>query len=74
MILVQTAHFTINIVQLTYKINLQKKKKEKCKRKIDIDHVKAAAWDKVIAFMNETLPSVAKESLDLHELENIYLD
>ena len=74
MILVQTAHFTTNIVQLTYKINLQKKKKEKCKRKIDIDHVKAAAWDKVIAFMNETLPSVAKESLDLHELENIYLD
>ena len=70
----QTAHFTTNIVQLTYKINLQKKKKEKCKRKIDIDHVKAAAWDKVIAFMNETLPSVAKESLDLHELENIYLD
>ena len=74
MILVQTAHFTTNIVQLTYKINLQKKKKEKCKRKIDVDHVKAAAWDKVIAFMNETLPSVAKESLDLHELENIYLD
>ena len=74
MILVQTAHFTTNIVQLTYKINLQKKKKEKCKRKIDIDHVKTAAWDKVIAFMNETLPSVAKESLDLHELENIYLD
>ena len=74
MILVQTAHFTTNIVQLTYKINLQKKKKEKCKRKIDNDHVKAAAWDKVIAFMNETLPSVAKESLDLHELENIYLD
>ena len=74
MILVQTAHFTTNIVQLTYKINLQKKKKEKCKRKIDIDHVKAAAWDKVIAFMNETLPSVAKESLDLHGLENIYLD
>ena len=64
MILVQTAHFTTNIVQLTYKINLQKKKKEKCKRKIDIDHVKAAAW----------LLSVAKESLDLHELENIYLD
>ena len=28
-----------------------KKKKEKCKRKIDIDHVKAAAWDKLIAFM-----------------------
>ena len=24
--------------------------------------------------MNETLPSVAKEGFDLHELENIYLD
>ena len=24
--------------------------------------------------MNETLPLVAKESFDLHELENIYLD
>ena len=63
MILVQTAHFTTNIVQLTYKINLQKKKKEKCKRKIDIDHVKAAAWDKVIAFIIETF-----EGFDLHEV------
>ena len=24
--------------------------------------------------MNETLPSVAKEGFDLHELENIYLN
>ena len=24
--------------------------------------------------MNKTLPSVAKEGFDLHELENIYLD
>ena len=51
-----------------------KKQKEECKGKIDTDHAKAAAWDKVIAFMNETLPSVAKEGFDLHELENIYLD
>ena len=50
-----------------------KKQKEECKGKIDTDHVKAAAWDKVIVLMNETLPSVAKESFDLHELENIYL-
>ena len=47
------------------------KQKEECKGEIDIDHVKAAAWDKVIAFMNEILPSVAKEVFDLHELENI---
>ena len=51
-----------------------KKQKEECKGKIDTDHAKAAAWDKVIAFMNKTLPSVAKEGFDLHELENIYLD
>ena len=29
-------------------------------RKIDIDHVRAAAWDTLISFMNGTLPSVAK--------------
>ena len=46
-----------------------KKQKEECKGKIGIDHVKAAAWDKVIAFMIETF-----EGFDLHELENIYLD
>ena len=39
-----------------------------------LDHPKAAAWDKVIVFMNETFPSVAKEGFDLHELEDIYLD
>ena len=43
-----------------------KKQKEECKGKIDTDHAKAAAWDKVIAFMNETLPSVAKGGFDLH--------
>ena len=31
-----------------------KKQKEECKGKIDIDHVKKAAWDKVIGFTNET--------------------
>ena len=46
-----------------------KKQKEECKGKIGIDHVKAAAWDKVIAFMIETF-----EGFDLHDLENIYLD
>ena len=51
-----------------------KKQKEECKGKIDTDHPKAAAWDKVIVFMNETFPSVAKEGFDLHELEDIYLD
>ena len=51
-----------------------KKQKEQCKVKTDIDHVRAAAWDKVVAFMNGTLPSFAKEGFDLHELENIYLD
>ena len=28
----------------------------------------------MIAFINETLPSVDKEGFNLHELENIYLD
>ena len=37
-----------------------KKEKEEFKGKIDIYHVRAAAWDKVIAFMNETLPSIFK--------------
>ena len=41
---------------------------------MDIGYVKAVAWDKVIAFMNEILTSVAKEGFDLHESENIYLD
>ena len=67
-----TAHFTTNVVQLTYTINLQKI--EEYNGKVDIDHVKAAVWDKVIAFMSETLPSVANEGLALHELGNIYLD
>ena len=52
-----TAHFTTKVVQLIYTINLQKKKKKKqkeeCKGRIDIDHVKAVVWDKVIAFMNK---------------------
>ena len=74
MILVLTSQFTTNVVQLTYNIDLQKKQKDECKGKIDIDHVRAAVWDRVIAFINETLPSVAKEGFDLHELENIYLD
>ena len=71
MILVLTASFTRNVVQLTYTIDLQKEQKEKCKGKIDIKYVKAAAWDKVIALINETLPSVAKEGVDLHERGNI---
>ena len=50
------------------------KKQKECKGKIDTEHAKAAAWDKVIIFMNKTLPSVAKEDFDLHKLENIYLD
>ena len=51
-----------------------KKEKEECKGKINIDHAKAAVWDKAIAFMNKTLPSVAKEGFDSHKLENMYLD
>ena len=51
-----------------------KQQKEDCKEKTDTDHVKAAAWDKVIAFMSETLLSVAKKGFNSHELENIYLD
>ena len=31
----------------------KKKQKEECKGRIDIDHVKAVVWDKVIAFMNK---------------------
>ena len=50
------------------------KKQKECKEKNDTGHAKAAAWDKVIVFMNETLPLVAKEGFDLHELENNYLD
>ena len=73
MILVLTAHFTTNVAQLTYTIDLQKNKEE-CKGKIYTDHAKAAAWDKVIAFMNETVLLVAKEGFDLHELESMYLD
>ena len=34
-----------------------KKQKEECKDIIDIDHVKAAAWDKAIAFISEALLS-----------------
>ena len=54
-LVVLTAHFTTKVVQLIYTINLQKKKKQKeeCKGRIDIDHVKAVVWDKLIAFMNK---------------------
>ena len=58
MILVLTVHTTANVVQ--YTIDLQNQQKEECNGKVDIDHVKAAALDKVIVFMNETLPSIAK--------------
>ena len=58
MILVLTVHFTANVVQHT--IDLQNQQKEECNGKVDIVHVKAAALDKVIVFMNETLPSIAK--------------
>ena len=74
MILVFTAHFTTNVDQLTYTIDLQKSRKDNVSEKIDTDHAKAAAWDKVIPFMNEALPSIAKEGFDLYELENICLD
>ena len=50
-----------------------KKQIEDSKAEIDMDHVKVAAWDNVTAFMNETLPLVAREGFDLHELENTYL-
>ena len=74
MILVFTAHFTTNVDQLTYTIDLQKSRKENVSEKIDTDHAKAAVWDKGIAFMKEALPSIAKEGFDLYELEKIYLD
>ena len=47
-----------------------KKQKEECKGKIDIDHVKEAAWDNVIASMNETLPSVAKDTAQKMKFSN----
>ena len=68
MILVLTDHFTTN-VQVTYTIDLQRSRKKGVREKIDIDHVKAATWDKVIAFMIETLPLAAKEGFDLAEYE-----
>ena len=43
-----------------YTIDLQKQQKKECQGKTDIDHVKAAALDKLIVFMNETLQSIAK--------------
>ena len=74
MILVFTAHFTTTVDQLTYAIDLQKSREKNVSEKIDTDHAKAAAWDKVIAFMNEALPLISKEGFDLYELENICLD
>ena len=53
--LVLTAHFTTNVVQLRYTIDLQKKQKEECKGKIDID--------KVIAFMNKIFQRLLKKIL-----------
>ena len=74
MILVFTAHFTTNVDQLTYAIDLQKNREKNVSEKIDTNHAKAAAWDKVIAFMNEALPLISKEGFDLYELENMCLD
>jgi len=47
-------------------------KKNKPMGAIDTKRVKAAAWDKVIAYMHET--ESAEKGFDIHELEDIYLD
>ena len=36
--------------------------------------VKEGAWDKVLAFMNETPPTEAVNGFEIHELENMYLE
>ena len=51
-----------------------KTRKEEDRRNIDVDQVKAAAWDKIIAFMNETSPTDFFDGFDIHDLENMYHD
>ena len=40
----------------------------------DVNQIRAAAWDKVIAFMTESPQSEAEKGFNLHELEQIYLE
>ena len=50
-----------------------KKNKEKTES-VDAKEVKAAAWDKVVTFMEETAQVDSKEGFEIHQLEDIYLD
>ena len=68
MILVQTAHFTTNVAKLNYTIDLQKSRKKNVTEKLILTMQKQQLGTRWLH-----LPSVAKR-LDLHELENIYLD
>ena len=54
--------------------NRVRKKKNDEKVTVDIKEVKECAWDKVIAFINETPPKEAVKGFDVHDLEEIYLE
>ena len=51
-----------------------KKGSERKQTRADVKEVKAVAWDKVIAFMNETQEAEAQNGFDIYELEDRYLE
>lgn len=51
-----------------------KKDKKRKQTGVDVKQVKAAAWDKVIAFMNETQETEEQNGFDIHQPENNYLE
>ena len=48
-----------------------KKSSDKKQTGIDVKEVKATAWDKVIAFMNEAQEAEAQNGFNIHELEDM---
>ena len=53
---------------------VRQKRNNETKTVIDSEKVKEGAWDKVIAFMNESSISDAANGFEIHDLENMYID
>ena len=67
-----TVPFIIGVVLSICAIGIRKNVMS-VKNEIDIDQVKEAAYDKVIAFINET-SNESESGFDLQELERLYLE
>ena len=54
--------------------NRYRKKKNEQSKKYDVDQIKEAAWDKVIAYINENYSANSENGFEIHELEAMYLE